>query len=424
MNYKIEPRTDTKRTDGLFQFRLKLGTGNHRKFIPLNIVADPAHWDTKQEMFLIDPRAKSREIRELNDRYREYNALIGTIKRKCRDILHDFERDNIIPTATQFIECYNGNIGRRALIAPYFEQRIKVLQETGHIGNANCYKRTLLMLRLYDNKFDRLFFNDITVRYINQFDIWLQKRSCNGNTRKYYHKALRALLNYAIREKVADDKTYPYGKGGFEVGKLEESTAKRYLPMEVMQKIKKTELDDSKLEVTRRIFVAQYLCYGISWIDAGYLTRRDIKQVDGTNFIVYKRQKTKNAKKVMAITIPITSELQSHFDWFSEHCRLVGDFLFPIVSKDGYVGEELYRHIRNRFVRNNKNLKDLAKAFGITDLSLTSYVSRHTMAMTLQKNEVPREIISQVLGHSDLAVTMTYLDSFNVGELAKATKVL
>lgn len=44
--------------------------------------------------------------------------------------------------------------------------------------------------------------------------------------------------------------------------------------------------------------------------------------------------------------------------------------------------------------------------------------------MTLQKNEVPREIISQVLGHSDLAVTMTYLDSFNVDELAKATKVL
>lgn len=43
---------------------------------------------------------------------------------------------------------------------------------------------------------------------------------------------------------------------------------------------------------------------------------------------------------------------------------------------------------------------------------LTSYVSRHSMAMTLQEDGTPREIISQIMGHKDLKTTNTYLDSF------------
>ena len=88
------------------------------------------------------------------------------------------------------------------------------------------------------------------------------------------------------------------------------------------------------------------------------------------------------------------------------------------------VGEQLYNHIRSRFGRNNKNLANLAQALGITDMKLTSYVSRHTMAMTLQDNQVPREVISQILGHSDLATTNTYLDSFASSVIDEAVKVL
>ena len=92
------------------------------------------------------------------------------------------------------------------------------------------------------------------------------------------------------------------------------------------------------------------------------------------------------------------------------------DYLLPIVSIAGYKGERLYNHIRSRFGRNNK--------LGITDMKLTSYVSRHTMAMTLQDNQVPREVISQILGHSDLATTNTYLDSFASSVIDEAVKVL
>jgi site-specific recombinase XerD len=53
---------------------------------------------------------------------------------------------------------------------------------------------------------------------------------------------------------------------------------------------------------------------------------------------------------------------------------------------------------------------------------MTSYVSRHTMAMTLQNNNIPREIISQILDHKDLKTTNTYLDSFTDHVIDEAAK--
>ena len=66
----------------------------------------------------------------------------------------------------------------------------------------------------------------------------------------------------------------------------------------------------------------------------------------------------------------------------------------------------------------------MATALEITEMKLTSYVSRHTMAMTLQDNNTPREVISQILGHSDLATTNTYLDNFSSSVIDEAVKVL
>ena len=57
---------------------------------------------------------------------------------------------------------------------------------------------------------------------------------------------------------------------------------------------------------------------------------------------------------------------------------------------------------------------------GFTE-KLTSYVSRHSMAMTLQSNGVSREMISQVMGHKELATTNTYLDSFGDTEVERMT---
>ena len=61
--------------------------------------------------------------------------------------------------------------------------------------------------------------------------------------------------------------------------------------------------------------------------------------------------------------------------------------------------------------------------FFIAFLNIT-YTARHTMAMTLQGNDVSRETISAVLGHRDIKTTMTYLDSLSQNVLDRVAMLL
>jgi integrase len=46
------------------------------------------------------------------------------------------------------------------------------------------------------------------------------------------------------------------------------------------------------------------------------------------------------------------------------------------------------------------------------------------MAMTLKKNNVRLDGISQAMGHSDLKVTQTYLDELDTEEMSEVAEVL
>ena len=391
---------------------------NKRKVMALGIYAEPHQWNDKLEMFVTDKR-----VPKLHPDRIYLNEWLTQKKSEILRIIADFDANKIDWTLNQFEQEFF-HYSNKGNVKEFFENLIQTYKDTNHIGNANCYSRTLHILELFDEKLPERVFPEIDIKYVKSFDVFLQKRKCKGNTRKFYFKTLRAVLNKAIQDGEASETTYPFGKGGFSISALEEETTKRYLPHDSMLKLKTTVMDNAVLERTRRLFLFSYYCYGISFIDAALLTKKNIIRYNGGNYIVYKRNKTKEAKKVKPIQIKITPEIQELMDWFSANTLLVEDYLLPIVSIARYKGEQLYNHIRSRFGRNNKNLTNLAKALEITDMKLTSYVSRHTMAMTLQDNQVPREVISQILGHSDLATTNTYLDSFASSVIDEAVKVL
>ena len=391
---------------------------NKRKVMALGIYAEPHQWNDKLEMFVTDKR-----VPKLHPDRIYLNEWLTQKKSEILRIIADFDANKIDWTLNQFEQEFF-HYSNKGNVKEFFENLIQTYKDTNHIGNANCYSRTLHVLELFDEKLSERVFPEIDIKYVKSFDVFLQKRECKGNTRKFYFKTLRAVLNKAIQDGEASETTYPFGKGGFSISALEEETAKRYLPHDSMMKLKTTVMDNAVLERTRRLFLFSYYCYGISFIDAALLTKKNIIRYNSGNYIVYKRNKTKEAKKVKPIQIKITPEIQELMDWFSANTLLVEDYLLPIVSIAGYKGEQLYNHIRSRFGRNNKNLTNLAKVLEITDMKLTSYVSRHTMAMTLQDNQVPREVISQILGHSDLATTNTYLDSFASSVIDEAVKVL
>ncbi|HIZ87548.1 MAG TPA: site-specific integrase [Candidatus Coprenecus pullistercoris] len=401
--------------DGYTAVTLRVTKDRKRKYISTGLRARPEQWDEHGDRFIAD--------RRLVPRYREYNTRLSELEARVNAVLRDFDSGRIDWTLNQFETAYVGKVSK-GRVRDYFGGLIDTLRETGHIGNAICYSRTMHMMELFDNRLDKKVFPEIDIKYVKAFDIFLQKRGCRGNTRKYYLKALRAVLNKAIQDKEAPESTYPFGKGGFNIAALEEETAKRYLSHETMQRIKTCPLTNPVLEKTRRLFLFMYYCYGISFIDAALLTRANIVRRSGGDYIVYKRRKTKESKNAKAIHIRITPQIQELMNWFAANTVLTADYLLPIVSVQGCTGERLYRHIRGRYRRNGQYLACLGRTLGLTGMRLTSYCARHTMAMTLQDHRVPREVIAQILGHKNLSTTSTYLDSFTDSVIDEAARVL
>lgn len=424
MAYSIRfPRRHDRATnDGLYAIRLCVTKDKRRKYITLNLYVAPEHWDEVNEQFIIRRNLKGATQKAENKQREVDNVLLSKYKTRARGIVERFEMEGVDWSLNQFEEAFL-NQSKQGKFLPYYLNHIENLQATGHIGNARTYQQTLDMLKKYDKKLSQRLFSDIDLRYVRGFDLFLQKRTCSGNTRRFYFKALRAILNLANAEGVGSVATYPFGKGGFEVAQLGEVTEKRYLPVEDLQRIKGCRAQTPQCEYARRLFLLSYYLYGMSFTDMAQLSSANIKHLGDGDYIVYKRQKIRNQKNTRPISIKISDEIRQLIDELQAGSPTVDDYLLPIITCSGYAGEKLYNHIRSRYGKYRQYLEKLAVELDI-DYHLTSYVSRHTMAMTLQQNHIPREIISQMLGHADMKTTNVYLDSFDNHTINEAAKVL
>jgi integrase len=89
-----------------------------------------------------------------------------------------------------------------------------------------------------------------------------------------------------------------------------------------------------------------------------------------------------------------------------------GDYIFPILNKEIHITPtQKHNRIHKVLTRVNKELKNIGKALAI-EVSLTSYVARHTFATVLKSSGVNTAVISEAMGHQTEAITQTYLKSF------------
>ena len=303
-------RHDKADRNGRYAVRLCITKNKRRKYIALDLYADPAYWDEAGEQFIILRNLKGAEQKAENKQREADNALLAKYKVRAREIVERFEIEGIDWTLNQFEDAFL-NTSKQGKFNAYFTDRIAELHATGHIGNSQTYKQTQDMLRSYDRKLDQRLFSDIDLRYVRGFDMFLQKRGCCGNTRKFYFKALRAILNRANAEGVGSAATYPFGRGGFEVSKLEEATAKRYLPAAKLSKLKSSTASNPQCEYARKLFLFSYYCYGISFIDMAMLTKMS-RNLSRTDIVTAAREAVEDAYRAglkARCYKPITQEL-------------------------------------------------------------------------------------------------------------------
>jgi site-specific recombinase XerD len=415
--------------DGKNPIMLRVSKGKSRKFFStgLNCIPNqankPNHWNDEYGLFVKDKR--------LEKDYEELNEVLSGKKNKAANIIKEFDRLGIDWTMKQFENAFQKKTVNLSP-AVFFENHIQKLKDKEKFGNAEVFNSTLVILRIFDKKFNALQFPDIDTDYIQKFDDFLRKtRELKDTSISVYMRTFATLLNSAITEGLMQPNAYPFSKSpqdkGYKISKLNIETRKRFIPIEYLQKLKGHQFEDMRLEIARNLFLFSFYCGGINWIDMALLTPENIKNEisrEGKPIKTIRFIRTKTHKE---IEIVINSDIQKLLKWFKSmpHCQ---PYLLPIVSRPEHTGEAMRKHIHDRLSKYNNALNDIVKIeelkFPESLQKITSYFSRHSFAMALRGKGISKELISEALGHADQSTTDIYLDSFGRDAVATASKNL
>jgi len=386
--------------NGEHPLMIRVSKLNQKKYKSLGISIKPQFWDFKRQQ--PKPNCPNKEL------------ILKIIREKELEFQKEILELNAIQreyTATSLLKSRNSKVLVKT-VDEFYAEIIQKFQNNNHIGNARVYEHSYFSLkRFYNGKLDFLF-TDIDMDFLKKYEQYLFRRGNKSTTISLNFRTLRSVYNKAIEAKYAPKNSYPFDE--FKVSKFDVTTQKRAIPKEAIKKIMTTDTLKNQFyaQFSKDIFLFSYLCAGINFADIARLKPENI--VDEQ--LSYIRQKT--SKK---ISIPLSSETMEIIKKYSNNTN---GYLFPILDTHIHKTEvQKYNRARKVRAKINHNLKKAAKTANI-NTSLTTYVARHSFATVLKNSGVNVALISEALGHSDIATTQIYLDSFDKEQVGEAMKNL
>jgi integrase len=237
-------------------------------------------------------------------------------------------------------------------------------------------------IRLKFNAED-LEFSDLNLAFIKDFEFYLRSvRNCSNNTTLKYIANFKKIVIRAIDNEVILKDPFKNFKG------KKSKIIKKPLSTQELYELERHYFSTERLNVVRDVFVFQ--CYtGLAYIDVYQLKKTDIKVgIDKQAWIMSERQKTGSSTNV-----PLLPQALKIIEKYKEHplCLQRGTVL-PVASNQ----------------KMNEYLKEIALlcAFPFT---LNTHMARRTFGSTVPlQNNVPINVVKEMLGHSSVKQTEAY----------------
>lgn len=360
---------------------VRINVNGKRLNISLKKKIDLSTWDA------VNKRVKGRSL-EANT----VNTYLTKVETKLFQIYQDLVYKDQFITVELIKASYLGeNETRRTLkeIIEYHRVKIENTHAPGTISNFSItmnYVDKFLQERL---KTTDIYLNELNYKFINDLESFLisfypkgHHRAMKNNTVMKHLQRLRKIVTMAYHLEWLDKDPFIRWKPNFE------KTEIGFLTDCELSSIETYMFSIERLDRVRDLFV--FSCYtGISYVDIMALTKHHIhKGIDGSDWIITKRQKTNTPVKV-----PLLAKAQEIINKYKNH---------PITE----VQEKLLPNITNEKL--NFYLKEVALMCDIKK-NLTFHMARHTFATTVTlTNGVPIETVSKMLGHTKIATTQIY----------------
>lgn len=379
---------DTRRPkkDGTFPIKLRITYLREQKYYP-------TIFSLSIEDFKKVQGAKPR------NEHKELSLKLHEVEKKATNVI------TALPEFTwqAFEKQYLGNRLSKNVISDAFADYSKELRMSDRIGTAVSYECAQRSLEKF---YPAARFTDITADILHKYEKWMLNNGNSITTVGIYLRSLRTLFNSAIADGLLNKEYYPFGKRRYEIPTG--NNIKKSLSIEAIGAIFNYQLPvGSNAERAKDYWIFMYLCNGMNVKDMCLLKYENIKG----DAIEYERAKTsKTKRKVEPIRIELIEDVKNIINKWGNNRVDGSTYIFPTLSK-GLSAERERQLIQQLTGVINDHMKIISQALGI-QLKCTTYTARHSFATVLKRSGASTEFIGEMLGHTSVKTTHSYLARF------------
>ena len=341
--------------------------------------------------------------------YKEHKLFLNEVLRKAEEIAKSLPQFSFDSFKAKMNPKQQESL---KTVYDYFEKQVADLKKEGRLKTAASYYCAYKSFSAFKKQ---LSFHELTPEWLKRYENFMLEKGKSKTTIGIYTRTLRAIANKGIEDGI--EMTYPFGKKGYTPPRGR--NIKKALVQSDIEKLfnytPETELEIYALDM----FLLSYLLNGINMKDLALLQYKNV-QGDKISFIRAKTARSNTQQRI--ITAFITEEVKPFWERQRTHSANYEDYVFPILRK-GMKEEDKLKAITKSIYYINKGLAQIAKTLGI-EAKITTYTARHSFATVLKRANIPTEFISEALGHSSLATTQNYLDSFEDEHYKETLKAL
>lgn len=306
------------------------------------------------------------------------NLIIDNVLARINDVLVKYRLKDKRLTREAFLRAYHRPSDYNTFFE-YVEVQEKKLSARIEMSTLLTQRSVIRKLKEYAPS---LYFDDITVNFLDDYYLYMRKEYGNNNNTAYKNMSvLKKYVRLAYKDGYMTENP-------FDEWKIKKGTAScTYLTEEELEKLialyKSGELEH-KLHKTLEFFL--FLCF--SSLHVGDAKKLKLEQFSETTF-TYFRIKLRNIKPE-PIVVPISAPLRTILT------HIVG------IRKKGPVFEMIPAdQTMNRYLKQIATIAEL-------DKTLTHKVGRHTFATIYLRKTKDIASLKEILGHSDISETLIY----------------
>lgn len=318
------------------------------------------------------------------------NFFLDSLTAKIHEIKSEIMYTGKPITSQKIMDHVMGRITPRAKVLEEFQKHndeMKALIGNGYteatLERFNITKNHVTAFIKFKYNTGDFEFADLNFEFIKDFEFYLRTvRKCANNTTLKYISNFKKIVIRAIDKEIIIKDPFKNFKG------KKTKIVKKPISAKELAELERREFSTDRLNTVRDIFVFQ--CYtGLAYIDAFQLRKADIKDgVDGNQWILSERQKTNSTAR-----IPLLPKAIEILEKYKDH---------PVCIKRGTVLPVSSNQKMNEY------LKEIAALCGFP-FTLNTHMARRTFGSTVTlNNNVPINVVKEMLGHSSVKQTESY----------------